>query len=181
MNKQDWIKELVSLVKTFLVSFIIVYVISNFIAKPVRVDGSSMYPTLKDKELGFSLILNSKQLERFDIVVIKIPVGSKSKLIVKRIIGLPNETVEIMNNDIYINGEKVNQEFLDLDYVLSQSSNGVFTRDIEAIKLGDDEIYVLGDNRVNSQDSRYYGPFKTDAVVSKGVFVFYPFNEMGIK
>lgn len=179
MKKEGFLYEIVSFLFTLAISFICVFVFTHWIAKPVKVDGSSMYPTLKDHDIAFSGLWNTDKIERFDIVVIRLE--DKDKYIVKRVIGLPNETVAVYDDVLYINGEPIEQPFLDEEYVTSQRINGIFTYDIEEIQLNDDEYYVLGDNRINSQDSRYYGPFHQSQIVSKDFLIIYPFNRIGLK
>lgn len=180
-NKTDWKKEALSFLATLAVSFAAVFLFTNFIAKPVRVEGSSMYPTLKDNDMAFSSLIGieKEKIERFDIVVVYLE--EQDKYVVKRVIGLPNETVEVNDDVLYINGQIVNQDFLDEDYVASQSIHGIFTYDIEPITLQEDEFYLLGDNRPNSQDSRYYGPFHMSQIVSKHLLIFFPLNRIGVK
>ena len=93
-------------------------------------------------------------------------------------IGLPGETVEYRNNQLYINGEPVEEPFLDESY--TSTYPGSFTGDFKTEKLGEDEYFCMGDNRPHSSDSRYYGAFHKSDIVSKGVFVVYPFKGFGV-
>lgn len=122
----------------------------------IEVNGSSMEPTLKDGQNGVAFTLNLEKLERGDIIVLVKDGG----YIVKRVIGLPGETVRCKNNQIYINGLPIEDEFAEL------------TDGFREITLGYDEIFVLGDNRIKSFDSRHYGPFKLSQVVAKKAFFF---------
>ena len=171
-------KETFLFIRDLIVCFVIVMGITNFIIRPVQVKGDSMYPTLANNELGFSNIigLHTGELERFDIAIIYVP--EKNEYLVKRVIGLPGETVAYQDDQLYINGQPVEEDFLDQDYV--STYHGEFTTDIEPITLGNDEYYCLGDNRPHSSDSRYYGPFKKDNIKSKGIFVLMPFSKFGV-
>ncbi|MBP3891913.1 MAG: signal peptidase I [Solobacterium sp.] len=178
-QKKAFLNELFDFVKTFLISAAIVFVTVHYIATPVQVKGNSMYPTLKNDSLGFSNVLGRRiePLKRFDIVVIYFE--DRNDYLVKRLIGLPGETIAYHDEKLYINGQEVEETFLDQMYMATFSSQ--FTEDIEEITLGEDEVYCLGDNRPTSRDSRYYGPFKVSQITSKGVFVVYPFKDFGVK
>lgn len=155
--------------KSLLISIVIVTLVIKFIAIPVRVTGSSMYPNLHDGDFGFSgVITKTAGYERFDVVVLEND-ETKQK-IVKRIIGMPNEHIEYKNSELYINGELVEEEFID-EYV--------YTNDFE-YQLGDDEYFCLGDNREVSQDSRFYGPFNSQDIVAKSILILYPFRDFGV-
>ena len=174
----NWKEELIDLIKTLLVSVVSVYLLTTFIAKPVRVNGDSMYPQVKHDQIGFSMVFNKNQIERFDVVVVYIE--ETEKYLVKRVIGLPNETIRYEDSKLYVNGELIEEAFLDEDYVSSQSEQMDFTGDLEVV-LGEDEYFLLGDNRPYSRDSRYYGSFSKHDIVSKGLFVLFPFDEIGVK
>lgn len=137
-----FIKELIP----YVVITMIVILIRMFIISPVRVDGTSMYPTLSNNE--FLLLSKYDQsYDRFDIVVLKY---NKERL-VKRIIGLPGETVEYKNNKLYINGKEIEEPFIAIE-----------TDDFNLKQLGYDKIpenyyFVVGDNRGASLDSRMIG------------------------
>ena len=160
-------KELYS----YIIIVIVVVLFRSFIATPVRVDGDSMYSTFKNGDI---LILNKldKSYERFDVVVIKY---GKSKL-VKRIIGLPGENISYKDNDLYINGKKLK----DVD----TSRTGDFTLEelYEVDKIPSDSYFVMGDNRGNSLDSRFYkvGFIKKSDIVGTTKIRLFPFTKIGI-
>lgn len=146
----------------------------------VRVDGDSMYPTLHNNAIGFSNILTYRMqgLKRFDIAIIYVP--EKKEYLVKRVIGLPGETIEYRQDQLLVNGEAVAEDFFDQDYKRSQSANGSFTQDFGPVTLADDEYFMLGDNRPYSSDSRWYGPFKKEQIKAKDVVVLFPFQQIGV-
>lgn len=148
----------------YIIIIIVVILVRTFIATPVRVNGSSMYPTLKGNEI---MLLNKLgHINRFDIVVLKID-GREDNLI-KRIIGLPGETVEIKDNDIYINDKKIEDKY----------GYGV-TYNIDKVTLKKDEYFILGDNRKISLDSRVFGTIHKDEIKGTTDFIMYPFKSFG--
>lgn len=173
--------ELLDLLRTVLICVVCVFICTNFFFKPVRVEGDSMKPTLLDGEYGFSNVFSilNGDFKRFDIVVVNHE--SDDSLWVKRIIGLPGETVEYKDDKLYINGEYVEEPFLDTQYIAAQTANGVisFTQDFGPVVVGEDEVFLMGDNRPISHDSRAVGCFKIEDLVSKSVFVYFPINKIG--
>lgn len=161
---------LVDILEVVISVAIISFILIKFIVLPCQVHGLSMFPTLKDKARGYSFVITKNiGINRFDICVVDVKSESE-KLLVKRVIGLPNETVEYRDNKLFIDGEYIEENFLD----------GVTTNDL-TIKLGDDEYFCLGDNRDISKDSRYYGPFKEDKILATKILIIYPFDEFGVK
>lgn len=169
--------EVFSFIKDLVICMVAVFLLTNYVVRPVQVKGNSMYPTLNDGALGVSNTLgfHTSEIKRFDIVIIYVP--EKNEYLVKRVIGLPNETVSYSNGQLYINGEAVEETFLSQEYVESYGSG--WMPDITEVTLGDDEYYCLGDNRPHSSDSRYYGPFKKENIKSKGIFIAWPLSEFG--
>ncbi len=148
-----------------------VILIRTFVVTPVRVNGSSMYSTLHDGEI---MLLNKisykfNNIKRFDIVVVK----TSDDKIIKRVIGLPGETLKIENNILYIDGQEVKEPFLNED------TADFDIRDIGYTKIPDDYYFVMGDNRDNSKDSRMIGPVKRKQIIGKANLVIYPFKNKG--
>ncbi|MFV0479464.1 MAG: signal peptidase I [Anaerorhabdus sp.] len=178
-DKINWKKEIIEFFKILIICFIIVFVITKFIVKPIRVSQNSMYPTIYDQSVGVSSVISTymEEFERFDIVVLD---TGEENYIIKRVIGLPGETIEIKDEVLYVNGIAVEQLFFDEAYYQeTMEEQGYFTEDIAAVVLSEDEIYCLGDNRPFSKDSRHYGAFNIEQVISKGAFFFYPFEQFG--
>ena len=147
----------------------ITFILMRFVLLPCVVQGDSMYPFLQDGDYGFSFIISRNiSISRFDIAVIKV---KNEKLLVKRVVGLPGEEIVYKDNRLYVNGVYVEEPFL---------QENVSTSDLE-IRLSENEYYCLGDNRNISRDSRYYGPFKEDIILSTHLFVLYPFEDIGFK
>lgn len=185
-EKQDSFGRLynaLDVIRFFFIITIVLLLSGIFIGKREEVSGTSMYPTLKDKE---QVILNVAasfigKIKRFDVVVAK---NYESKdLWVKRVIGLPGDEVEYKNDVLYINGEKIEEPFLDKAYIreqLKERKVTLFTNNFSSQKLKSDEYLLVGDNRLDSLDSRSarVGPFKREQIIADGMFVYYPLSEM---
>jgi signal peptidase I len=122
---------------------------------PVVVDGSAMLPTFKE---GDRLMLNTNlgELKRGDVVVNLYPKDTAKKYI-KRIIALPNETIEIRQGVVFINGKQLDEPYLDQNFNQAQSN-------FASTKIEADNYFVMGDNRDNSSDSRFWGTVKKDLI-----------------
>ena len=149
---------------SFIIIIIIVFLIRCFVVTPVRVNGSSMSPTLEEKEV--LLLYKLTSLEREDIVVIYKDIEGAS--LIKRIIGLPNEKIKCVNGTIFINDKKYDDKY----------GYGT-TSDFDEITLKSDEYFVMGDNRIVSKDSRMIGPIKENFIEGTTSIVLYPFNKIG--
>lgn len=135
-------------------------VITNLGFGVVQVNGKSMYPTLQDGEIGIVNLIKARtgNIKRFDIVVVKSDYLQEN--IIKRVVGLPSETVEYNGTKLYINGEVVDEPFI----------SDVYTADCSAVTLGEDEYFCVGDNRTNSIDSRVIGTIKSSEIKSVWCF-----------
>lgn len=148
----------------YIIIVVVVLLVRSFIVTPGLVNGSSMEPTLHNNEL---VLINkiglNKGIDRYDIVVVKY----ENSTIIKRVIGLPYETVEYINDTLYIDGEIVNTK-VDFEY----------TKDFK-LTAGKNEYIVLGDNRNISKDSRIIGPVKERDIIGKVDLVLFPFSKFG--
>ena len=189
------LEDILGFVKVFVVSAIVILLFVNFVAHPVRVDGKSMYPTLKDGEFGFTnvggVLLNG--VERGDIVVVTMEEDGQKTHWVKRVIGLPGDTVTCVNDVVFINGKVLDEtQYIDPDYRQScvdkfgyfnkvPNEDNTDVKDFDEVKLDNDEYYVMGDNRPYSKDSRYVGLVKKSQLFAKNMLVLLPFSDMGVK
>lgn len=176
--KKDAKKEMISWILTIVTAVVAAFLIRTFLFEPIRVDGDSMSDTLLDKELVFvtkpEYYLGTPS--RQDVIICKYP-GRNSQYFVKRLIALPGDTVEIKydrqngTNTLYVNNEAVSEPFLTPEK--NNSNNAMAPQ-----TLGQNEYFVMGDNRDNSNDSRYIGPITRDEIIGHVRFVFFPFNEI---
>ncbi|MFY8331069.1 signal peptidase I [Vagococcus carniphilus] len=163
----------------FIGVFSIMLVLRVFLFAPVTVSGESMMPTLVDKEK----IITSKisKLERLDIVPFKAP-NEPGKLYIKRIIGLPGESIEYKDDTLYINNKAYKEPYLD-EY--KELVSGSLTEDFSLNSLYNvpvvpkDSYFVMGDNRQNSTDSRMIGFIKKEDIIGSSKLVIWPINKIG--
>ena len=176
---RPFIRETLEFLKELAVCMLIVFIVGKFIVQPIEVKGSSMYPTLQDGSYGITNVIGRRtgHIERFDIAIIYIK--DRNEYLVKRVVGLPGETISYTDGVLYVDGAPVNETFFDEAYVSTYGAD--FMRDIEPVTLKEDEYYCLGDNRPHSFDSRVYGPFKEDVIVAKGALILFPLAEFGVR
>lgn len=187
-DERTLLEDILDFVKVFAISAIVILAFVNFIAHPVTVVGRSMAPTLQDGEYGFTSVISTiiSEPERYDIVVVTMtdPETKETSHWVKRIIGMPGDTIEGRDGNIYINGSVIDESsYIDQDYKQSIIDQfGYFDEDFEAVTLGEDEYFVMGDNRPYSKDSRdpSVGPVKRDQIFGKSIFVIFPLTEIGL-
>lgn len=153
----------------------IALVVSVF-ASPTIVHETSMQPTI---DPGDFLIMSKQsyrfgEIERGDVIIFKSNIKREDtnhkKLLIKRVIGIPGDVITISGGNVYINGKKANEK-----YIGGETTEG----DIHDLKVGDDEVFVLGDHRSVSKDSRELGCISQKAVRGKAVFRVYPFSKIG--
>lgn len=168
------------LVKVFVVAFVLVWLILRpFVAEPFIVSGSSMVPNFHDKEYLVieKLSYRFKEPTRGDVIVFRYP-RDTSQYFIKRIIGLPGEKVEIKQGRVFIynnlhkDGYELNETFL--------PQQGVTFGKSEQVILGTSEYFVLGDNRLQSSDSRIWGILPKEDIVGKVWIRLLPFGKFGI-
>ncbi len=181
-SRLDIVYTILDFLRLILITVVAAVVILVFVARKEEVKGTSMYPTLQE---GESVIINMAanyvgDIKRFDVVVAR--EYRSDDLWVKRVIGLPGETISYREGVLYVDGNKVAEPFLDKSYVeqvKSRTNTNYFTQDYTSEKLGRDEYLLVGDNRNESLDSRNeaVGPFKREQIIARGVFVYKPFSK----
>ncbi len=156
-----------------LIDAVVIAVVLYFVAWPFLIEGSSMENTFStgDRVIVSRLCSYLNFIDYNDIVLCKITYDGNDEIIVKRVIGKPNDHIQIKDKKVF-----VNDTLLIEPYIKVPNS----TNDDIDITLGDDEFYVLGDNRERSSDSRFFGPIKKSDIVAEVIFKWYPFSDMGI-
>ena len=151
----------------YILIIILVIMIKKYVVSPIKVNGESMMKTLHDGDIMILNIINYRfnDIKRFDIVV----VDEGNEYIIKRVIGLPGEVVSYKDNQLYINGKKIKENY------------GSEITDDFTYKVNKGTYFVLGDNRTNSMDSRVFGSFPKNKVLGKTSLTIFPFNRFGNK
>lgn len=166
------LRGLREVLETVLPALLIALLINVFVGQATRVEGQSMEPNLHTNQ---RLVVEKVSYrfhgpQRFDVVVLRLP-SQGDELLIKRVIGLPGETVEIQDGKVYINGEMLNEPFVQGD-----TRPG---RDGE-VMVPPLHIYVLGDNRNHSNDSRSFGPVPIENVVGRAWLSYWPPEQVGL-
>ena len=153
------IKEIIP----YVIVILVVVLVRLFIISPVTVNGESMNDTLQNGDLMLLKKYDKNNINRNDIVVF----NYKKEKLIKRVIALPNEKIKCVSGIIYINNEEYDNKY----------AKGK-TKDFEEVALGDDEYFVMGDNRENSHDSRAIGPIKKDIISGTTDLIIFPFSHI---
>lgn len=167
---KQFLASLWEVLEILIVAIASIAVIYGFIAQPFLVQGASMEPNFSNGDylLVDEITYRFKDPARGEVVVFKNP-RNESEFYIKRVIGLPNELITIKNSEVFINGAKIKEDYLPAD--LKFSGNYSFN-------LGADEYFVMGDNRLQSYDSRSWGPLKQDEIVGATRLRFLPLTKL---
>jgi signal peptidase I len=165
-------RELRSWTRDLAVALGLALVIIIFLYQPVKVEGTSMAPLLSDQERIFinKFVYRFEPIERGDVVVFWYPLD-RSKSFIKRVIGLPGETVEIRSGRLYINNIELAEPYVPASYLDSSKYPPTLIRQ--------DEYFVMGDHRDSSNDSRVFGAVPRQFIYGKAVFAYWPVDHFG--
>ncbi|WP_078409846.1 signal peptidase I [Priestia abyssalis] len=173
-------REVLGWIKALAFGLVITFICKQFIFVPSEVEGASMMPSLED---GDRMIVSKiSEIQRFDQVMFRAPDADENY--VKRVIGLPGDTLEMKNDTLYVNGEVRNEPYLKT-HKEKLIPNQRLTEDFTLIELTNEKtvpegyLFVLGDNRLISKDSRYFGLIPIESVVGKVEFRIWPLNNIG--
>ncbi|MDO4554456.1 MAG: signal peptidase I [Lachnospiraceae bacterium] len=169
--------EIIGTILYFVVVMVAVFLIITYVGQRTVVNGDSMVPCLND---GDNLIMDKltyhfRDPERFEVVIFPSPL-EEDKHFIKRVIGMPGETIQIIDEKVYIDGEELTTEVYGIEPI---EEAGIAA---EPYTLGEDEYFVMGDNRPISLDSRYeeVGPITRDEIEGRALVRIYPFNQMKV-
>ena len=161
-----WVRDLI--ISLAISAFIII-----FLYQPVKVEGTSMMPSLEDQERIFvnKFVYRLEPIERGDIVVFRYPRDTR-KSFIKRVIGLPGDHVRIAYGRIYLNGKLLSEPYVPADYLDARSYSEII--------VPPNSYFVLGDHRSMSNDSREFGPVMRSYIYGKAVLGYWPMEKVGI-
>ncbi len=180
----EFFKSLFQIIIIFAAALFVTQLLLKYVIANEEVFGPSMEPNF---EQGDRLIaFRHAKIKRNDVVIIKAP-DAPGEFYIKRVIGLPGDSVAVKNNELYINGKKTAQPYLQKSFVDQYTNNGLpFTANftlkqiLGVSKVPKGEYFVLGDNRPVSKDSRYFGFVKQDGVVGVVKLRYWPLNKFKI-
>ncbi|MEO8096174.1 MAG: signal peptidase I [Acidobacteriota bacterium] len=157
------------------ISVFIALIVILFLYQPVRVEGTSMMPSLVDQERifinKFSYRFGITDVRHGDTVVFWFP-GDTSKSYIKRVIGVPGDRIEISRGRVFVNDQLLNEPYVPAEYGDRVS--------LDKMTVPQGEYFVLGDHRSSSNDSRTWGTVPRSYIYGKAVFVYWPLDRMGI-
>lgn len=150
----------------YIIIIVVVLLLRAYVVTPIRVNGLSMYDTLEGDEI--MILWKLGEIERYDIVVADVKVSGSDDVVIKRVYGLPGETISCEDGKIYINGSLIEDEYGYRE-----------TSDFGPVTLGENEYFLLGDNREISLDSRVFGKVTRDEIEGTTNFILLPFKKFG--
>jgi signal peptidase I len=166
-------REIRSWGRDLVIALSLAVVIIVFFYQPVKVEGTSMTPLISDQERIFinKFVYRFEPIERGDVVVFWYPLD-RTKSFIKRVVGLPGDTVEIRSGHVYVNGKRLPEPYLPPE----SADSGSFG----PTRVPRGEYFVLGDHRTSSNDSRVFGPVARPFIYGKAVFAYWPVDHFGL-
>jgi len=170
---------LIDSVQTFLIAAAVFLVIYLFLFRPYEVKGDSMFPNFHDREFVLTnlVVLRFQTPKMGNIVVFKAKAANEPQRdYIKRVIGVPEDTISIKDGKVYLNGKILDESTYIKEEI--QTFPGAFLQENEEIRIPENEYFVMGDNRVYSSDSREWGFVKKEDIIGESLFVYWPFDKM---
>ncbi|MCL5432977.1 MAG: signal peptidase I [Patescibacteria group bacterium] len=154
--------------------FLVMYI---WFFRPFQVNGSSMFPNFEDKEYVITnlIAMRFEDPKRGDVIVFKAPVDHEKEFI-KRVIGLPGDTISLKNGEVYINDQLFDQSSFLKSNVKTYGQS--FLKDGEKVTVPNDNFFVMGDNRPYSSDSREWGFVKKGEITGRSMFIYWPVEKI---
>jgi signal peptidase I len=158
--------------RDLLIAIGLALVIIVFLYQPVKVEGTSMAPLLSDQERIFinKFVYRFEDIHRGEVVVFWYPLD-RSKSFIKRVIGLPGETVEIRHGMLYVSGQLIPEPYVPPQYA--------DVTDFGPVKVPNSSYFVMGDHRISSNDSRVFGSVASQFIYGRAVFAYWPVEHFG--
>jgi signal peptidase I len=168
-------RQLAHWLRDLTLSVVIALIVILFLYQPVKVEGTSMMPSLEDQERifinKFVYRLGIGAIERGDTVVFWYP-SDPTKSYIKRVVAIPGDLVEVRAGQVILNGRELEEPYVPEEFRDTAS--------YPATRVPKDHYFVLGDHRSSSNDSRNWGPVPREAIYGKAVFVYWPLDKMGV-
>ena len=177
-KNKNYIGKFILFLKLLIPSLVLFFILRGFIFIPVPVDGNSMKKTLSQ---GDMIVMEKfSSIKRFDVIVFQLPNGA---IYIKRVIGMPGDSIKYENDQLYVNDQPVSENFLE-NNKKKDHKKVPYTTNLDLKELTNEEVlskdnyFVMGDNRRMSKDSRSFGPIETKYILGKAQFVYYPLRHM---
>ncbi len=158
------------MLETILIALVLILVIEG-LSDRVKIEGFSMLPSLhqNDRVIVSKLAYRSNEIERGDIVVFDYPNNPEEEYI-KRVIGIPGDVISISDGSVVLNGDVLEENYID-EFILGE---------MEELVVPAGTVFVLGDNRNHSSDSRYWGSLPSEYIIGKAIFIYWPFADLSL-
>ncbi|KKS17053.1 MAG: Signal peptidase I [candidate division WWE3 bacterium GW2011_GWB1_41_6] len=176
--KSNFAKTIAEIVEVGIIGLVVIFFVYLFAGQPLRVTGDSMVPNFYDGEqiIAEKISIKTGEIERGDIVIFKHPTYL-DRLVIKRVVGLPNEKISLNGGRIYVDGRELIESYIPQN---TSTKEGTVIMENSEYEVPQDGYILLGDNRENSTDSRNWGAIKRDLIVGKGFVIYYPLNKVRV-
>jgi signal peptidase I len=174
-KKNRLLHAILDIMEMFMISSLVFALVYVFIGQLMEVSGNSMYPTYLDQEkiIAEKVSMKFKEMKRGEVVIFQNPQIKERHLLIKRVIGLPGEVFKISGGSVYIDGSKLDEPYLESNTLTNKIENGLVKENVD-YTVSENSYILLGDNRRQSTDSRYFGEVSKDNIIGRAFLVYYP-------